>query len=367
MTTGSSTASYAYDGRGNLVRVQVSADGVVTNSVDYLVDAMGRRIGRKEGSGPWVHWIYAPGMLAPIAELDASGVLQTVFVYTQWPNVPDYIVRGGKTFKVVTDHLGSVRRVVDVATGAVVQRVDYEDSGVGAPLVSTEPGFSPIPFGFAGGMNDATSGLVHFGAREYSPRLGVWTRRDPVGFAGRQSNLLTYADGDPVNRRDSSGLKVEVVGTYKFKMTFLLTAMRSPLIMALYSRLHASPDKNYMIAEGSILKDNAFDPNGGEDGKICRGGLITWTPGKGAAGNFSKLGGTGHPWAMSPAGFLLHEGGHAALSLLPSYTGYKGLPEEEMLVKTLENVWGKESGETPRENYEVPYWSVSVNDPFQTK
>jgi hypothetical protein len=44
-------------------------------------------------------------------------------------SVPEYMVKGGETYRIVTDHLGSVRRVVDAATGAVAQRIDYDAWG----------------------------------------------------------------------------------------------------------------------------------------------------------------------------------------------------------------------------------------------
>jgi hypothetical protein len=37
--------------------------------------------------------------------------VQSVFVYGARANVPDAIVRGGRVYRVVSDHLGSVRRV----------------------------------------------------------------------------------------------------------------------------------------------------------------------------------------------------------------------------------------------------------------
>lgn len=58
-----------------------------------------------------------------------------------------------------------------------------------------------ITIGFAGGIADPLTGLVHFGAREYSPRLHRWLSPDPIGLCS-DPNLYRYSDGDPVNRRD---------------------------------------------------------------------------------------------------------------------------------------------------------------------
>jgi len=47
---------------------------------------------------------------------------------------------------------------------------------------------------------------VRFGARDYDPKTGRWTAKDPIRFDGRDSNLYGYVVGDPVNWIDTSGL-----------------------------------------------------------------------------------------------------------------------------------------------------------------
>ena len=116
-----------------------------------------------------------------MAELDGSNNVVSRFVYGTEVNVPDYMVKGGTTYRIVTDHLGSPRLVVDVATGTVAQRMDYDEFG--NVLGDTNPGFQP--FGFAGGLYDHDTKLVRFGARDYDAGTGRWTTKDPIAFAGR--------------------------------------------------------------------------------------------------------------------------------------------------------------------------------------
>ena len=106
------------------------------------------------------------------------------------------------TYRLITDHLGSVRTVVNAATGTIVQQLDYDEFGV--VLLDTNPGFQP--FGFAGGLYDRDTGLIRFGARDYDPATGRWTAKDPILFAGGDSNLYGYVLGDPVNGWDPWGL-----------------------------------------------------------------------------------------------------------------------------------------------------------------
>jgi RHS repeat-associated protein len=61
------------------------------------------------------------------------------------------------------------------------------------------------PFGFAGGIYDTDTGLVRFGARDYDADTGRWTVKDPILFAGGDTNLYGYVVNDPVNYADLSG------------------------------------------------------------------------------------------------------------------------------------------------------------------
>ena len=67
----------------------------------------------------------------------------------------------------------------------------------------TNLGFQP--FGFAGGLYDPDTGLVRFGSRDYDPSIGRWTAKDPILFAGGQTNLYVYVGNDPVNFVDPEG------------------------------------------------------------------------------------------------------------------------------------------------------------------
>jgi RHS repeat-associated protein len=140
--------------------------------------------------------------LRPAAELDGSGAIVSRFVYGTHINVPDYMVKGGVTYRLLTDHLGSVRLVVDIATGAVTQRMDYDEFG--QITLDTNPGFQP--FGFAGGLYDPDTKLTRFGAPDYNAFTGRWTTKDPIRFKGGRANVYGYTGSDPINSTDRLGL-----------------------------------------------------------------------------------------------------------------------------------------------------------------
>ncbi|MDJ0766616.1 MAG: RHS repeat-associated core domain-containing protein [Myxococcota bacterium] len=139
--------------------------------------------------------------LNPIAELDQNNQVISRFVYASKFNVPDYMVKGGVTYRIISNHLGSPRLVVNVADDTIAQRIDYDEFG--RILTDTNPGFQP--FGFAGGLYDPDTDLVRFGARDYHPETGRWTAKDPIRFDGGDTNLYGYVLGDPINTIDVTG------------------------------------------------------------------------------------------------------------------------------------------------------------------
>ena len=127
------------------------------------------------------------------------------------PNVPDLAVDWTAStptiYRIISDHLGSPRVVVNAQTGDVMLAVRYDVFGK-PELLQAANGWDldTLPFGFAGGMFDEATGLVRFGARDYDPMTGRWTSKDPIRFEGAQTNLYVYVGGDPVNVGDPSGL-----------------------------------------------------------------------------------------------------------------------------------------------------------------
>jgi RHS repeat-associated protein len=150
--------------------------------------------------------------LNPIAELDGDGNIVSQFVYGSKGNVPDYMLKGGKTYRILSNHLGSPKLVVDISDGSVAQRMDYD--AFGNITFDSSPGFQP--FGFAGGIYDLDTQLTQFGARDYDAEIGRWTAKDPILFAGGDTNLFGYVFNDPINFIDPIGEIVWAGAAYGF-------------------------------------------------------------------------------------------------------------------------------------------------------
>jgi RHS repeat-associated protein len=188
---------FQYDALGNLLSVGLPNGDLV----EYLVDGMGRRIGKMKNGVLLKQWVYRDA-LKPVAELDGSGALVAQFAYGSKGNVPDYVRRGAATYRVISDHLGSPRHVVNVADpNDVPFQASYSSFGEVAGA-----GLDWMPFGFAGGIYDGDSGLVRFGARDYESMIGRWVSKDPMRFdAGDGPNIYVYAGNDPINFIDENG------------------------------------------------------------------------------------------------------------------------------------------------------------------
>jgi RHS repeat-associated protein len=213
-TLSGDTTRYSYDALANLRSVTLS-NGTL---IEYLVDGSGRRVGKKINGSVTQKWIYSSD-LKILAELDSANNIVSRFVYTSSDNIPEYMVRSGIVYRLIIDHVGSLRSVVNTSTGAIVERIDYNEYGI----VLNDTNASFTPFGFAGGLFDCQTKLTRFGSRDYEPELGRWITKDPIGFNGNSFNLYSYVNNEPINLSDPKGL---YEGAGHFSMTIEATQWR---------------------------------------------------------------------------------------------------------------------------------------------
>ena len=196
--------TFTYDVWGNLHEVQTTdSDTGSQTTITYGTDGHNRRISKSvDGALRWKALYRSSLQPAAWIKTNDDGTQEvTHFVYATGRNSPDLMIRDSRVYWLIVDHVGSVRRVVDVSTGAELQQIDYDAWG----QITSEVGAGFQPFAFGGGILDRDTGLVRFGARDYDPRLGRWTTKDPLRFDGGSTNLYQYANGDPVNFVDPGG------------------------------------------------------------------------------------------------------------------------------------------------------------------
>jgi RHS repeat-associated protein len=298
--------TYTYDLSGVLIEAMVPPANGYYRRVNYAVDALNRRIGRtvtwdKPVGQHFIITAINQGFLYDnarrvVAELNSSGGVTSIFVYGTRANVPDYMYQpaSGLTYRIISDWVGSVRLVINATPGSsnvgqVMQQLDYDEFGnvlatsVDNSCAATVQCFPFQPFGFAGGLQDRESGLVRFGARDYDPQLGRWVSKDPIRFAGGDTNIYMYAAGDPMNRIDVDGLWGLAVswGGYigagpivapGFEENFGVFVDFSNLSISIFGELGAGLEANTLVSLGTgvtgafVLDSNAFWGNGVEKG-----------------------------------------------------------------------------------------------------
>jgi RHS repeat-associated protein len=184
VTQGGTRTGFAYDGLGRRIAIVTAAAGRTTAS-DFIW--CGARLCQSRSGASAVARLYYPEgeVLVPQSEKLFYG----------------------------PDQLGSVRDmdVVSATVSAPGQEYDYDPYG---NPIKTPEGVTLTDFRYAGmfypgnGAADGGLGLTQY--RAYDPRIARWLSRDLLGEKGGIS-LFAYADDDPIDRRDVSGLLPEVI------------------------------------------------------------------------------------------------------------------------------------------------------------
>ena len=140
------TTEYSYDAMGNLLRIKLPDTRVIT----YQIDARGRRIGKKVDEVFQYGFIYGD-QLNPIAKVDKTGNMIEKYIYGLKSYIPEYLIKEGKKYKIVSNHLGSPVMVIDFDESIVVKEFKYDSFG----NIISESGDFEIPFRFAGEVSDS--------------------------------------------------------------------------------------------------------------------------------------------------------------------------------------------------------------------
>jgi RHS repeat-associated protein len=189
--------SYAYDAVNRLKSYTDGTNSAVTN---YLYDGRGHRLSQTTGSHTTTYLYDLTGDPAQLLGQTADGVETRYLVGLggiigqQQNNTWGYFGYDG---------LGSVRQLTD-ASGALRYSANYDPYGV--PFY--QAGDMSTILGFAGEPTDP-NGLQFLSTRYYNPAAGEFISHDP--FAGNLQDILsqngyTYADANPVNNFDPSGM-----------------------------------------------------------------------------------------------------------------------------------------------------------------
>jgi RHS repeat-associated protein len=226
--TGTLTASYTYDGDGNMLTGKgrtitwtsfdmVSQIVLGTNSVGFTYDSEHARLKETNSDGSTKYYLNDP----------ISGIMQEKVIgaslAVSWN---DYVMKGGEMVALhVTatspqiryfhkDHLGSIVALTD-ETGAVVERDSYDawgerrqPAGPDDPLYPSLSLTSQITRGYTGHEQLDTVGLVHMNGRIYDPVIGKMMSADPTvpnPIDQQAYNRYAYVGNSPLSFTDPTG------------------------------------------------------------------------------------------------------------------------------------------------------------------
>ena len=198
------------DGQSNLAisynhldhPAKITQNGSVLAKYSYLVD--GSKTEAVAGSG--VGLVYRGSLIYRKA---SNGALTL-----EGANLPEGRLTVNGVRWHVKDHLGSVRAVVDGATGNLLAVTDYEAYGedtansTALSYLSPTPGGETLRDGYTGKEKQGPDfGLPYtdYGARQYSPALRRWLVPDPLSEKYYGVSPYAYCANNPMNLVDPDG------------------------------------------------------------------------------------------------------------------------------------------------------------------
>ncbi len=194
--TSEGITTYSYNSKGTLTKVVTP-----TNTIEYILNPLEQRVAKKVDGQITEKYLWAD-LTTLLAVYDANDTLTQRYNYTH-NRMPTSMTQNNQTYYLHYDQVGTLRLITDINQN-IIKEITYDTFG--NILQDTNPNFQ-VPFGFAGGLHDTDTNLVHFGYREYDPQTGKWTTKDPIDFNGGDSNLYGYVLGDPVNLVDPEGVQ----------------------------------------------------------------------------------------------------------------------------------------------------------------
>ena len=242
--------NYVWDRKNQLTSMTTSAAaiaaGVPNLELDYSYDSFGRRI-RKAVSVNSIlvqehRFVYDDSNLlaeASMLKSDRTFAPQPIYAYA-WATdfgIPKILSDGDNELLLiqrypasnasqfsfpVRDGNGNVISYIDATSGQTLARYEYDpfgrtivaeeysqraDAYVTASINTFFLSSTISPFRFSTKYNDDETGLIYYGFRYYSPEMGRWVSKDPIGEKGG-TNLYEMVRNDPINEVDALGQKI---------------------------------------------------------------------------------------------------------------------------------------------------------------
>ncbi len=229
--------TYYYNFLNQLVEVYDKTAKRTVASFEY--DALGRRV-KKTSHGDTaattkVHEYTYKGNRVMYEETYVNGT-RTEYRYNYYTQGIDSLYMynsNNKEYTLTTNNLGSIVGVHD-STGKLVERYEYTPFGEVKAFDAAGKSITPGSVSgnrrfFNGKEYDEEIGLYYYQARYYSPKLGRFIQRDPLGFADGM-NPFAYVGNSPLSFVDPLGLEKILVARSPVKSSHLVAFVFPPIV-----------------------------------------------------------------------------------------------------------------------------------------
>lgn len=245
---------YTWDGENRLTKVESRSTLLPLTArrrVELAYDQMGRRVQKKI----WTHngstfqlaqnLVFVHDGWRLVAELEAT-TKNVVRSYAWGPDLSGTLDQAGGVGGLVVVNAGGQAHYPAYdgngnVTGLVQQdksvSARYEHGPFGEPVRQTGTLAAANPFRWSTKYWDAETDLVYYGYRYYSPSLGRWVGRDPVGERGGL-NLYAFVANRPAQSVDALGefgfttdLQASMAERASMMETAMVTAKQGALII----------------------------------------------------------------------------------------------------------------------------------------
>ena len=264
------TAAPSYDDDGNMLddgiwaftwngenRIITATQG--TTTVEYKYDYFGRRVERKVTEDETVTsqtcYVYEPNSFNKIEELDVLDSNAIVKKYVWGLDIAGSLIKTGSVGALLAqiDGTGSAYAVCDV-NGNVSEYLDgdgdiqghFEYSPFGKATVENGVRSDDFTFRFSTKYEDALTGDLDYGYRDYDSNLGRWRSREPL--TDRSFSLMSFINL-PDKLKKEALINVYEFSIYRFADNNVINSMD-------YLGLQ-TPNPGTVITTGTILAQAA--------------------------------------------------------------------------------------------------------------
>jgi len=241
ITDGTGTTDLSFSSAGELLGVDGPA-----GAVSYAYDPSGVLVSRTDSTGT-VGFVNDASMSLPHAVAGTDG---SWWVYAGSRPLAQ-ATPDGQVHYLHEDPRGDVRLVTDAA-GAVTDTFTYDVDG----QVTTRTGTTAVSVGWNGEYTDAATGMVWLRARWYDPASARFITADP--WQGNPANPVSlnrylYANADPVNNTDPSGLQTYVDTLSEMEIQSILDGIAQATYSAMLRQVIADVVALTVTATGATL------------------------------------------------------------------------------------------------------------------